>query len=201
MATVESIITDACDLLNRPDVANSMRRRVATELAKLHGTSDFGRDIVTGAPSVPTASPHSIALPTGFRKLAAIEALSTDGAALGIEWKPRGVERHSTYFGYVGLDYTFMLAGGACTLELPQLPASVALKYYGLPTTTTAEDGTVSSDSWIVELYPDVLLYRLLEVYATVVEHKGWLARAAASFRDAWIGMASAEQQTPEGVR
>lgn len=197
MATVESIISDACDLMNRPDLAATMRRRCPALLERLHASSDFKRDLRTTAAEVPTASPHSLAVPSGFRKLAGFDLRDASGVQISVRFKPREVQPYSSYWGYVGLDYTYLLAGGACTVELPALPATIAMSYWSLPVTTTV-DGLLSSDSWIATYWPDVLLYALIDALAPVVEHKGWMARASLDYRNAWIAMAAVEQQTPE---
>jgi hypothetical protein len=154
MATLESIIEDVLADMDRPDLLSNARKNARQVLFECHAVAQFHHDIVAGASVTPVERVEAIPLPTNFRKLYNIVPKDGSGNELVIIYNQKQARPYVDEYGFADTVPTYNVGGGVCTLVHPMdmaLPTSVQLMYYAFPTFTVANDGTVSTDSWMLE--------------------------------------------------
>ena len=152
MATLESIIADVTDILDRPDLVPVCRKAARNIVYDAHAVADFSKDLKQTA-KVTAEENTTIALPTDFRKLQTVLAYEEDGLyPLGISYKKKTVQPYVDYYGFQDNLFMYYLSGGNITVQHnpSAIPSKVSLAYYAYPTVTTAGDSTVSTDSWML---------------------------------------------------
>lgn len=188
MDTIESIISVAASMLNRPDLIPDMRSRARNLLFRLHASADFERDIVQGTTQTPdpTTGIVTVLLDAAVRKPWGVNVVDTYNQTVPYDFKLRGVQPQRSYYGFTQMQATYYIAGGTMTLQcVYPFPQTLRLDTLNYPSWVVAVDGTVSSDSWLLQNYGDCLLYALVEEQAAIVEHKGWMAAAPAKRQEA----------------
>jgi len=187
MSTVEEVISEACSMLNRPDLRPDMRVRARNILNKLHAAVDFERDIVQGVETaLDSAGAATLSMGALVRKPFGIAVRNTDNVSYSQQFILRGVQPPRSYFGFTQQAPTYYIAGGAVFIQcVYPFPSSVRLDTLNFPAWTVNEDGTVESTSWILDNHSDVLMYKLLSELAVSVEHKTLMQTAAGQFMEA----------------
>lgn len=197
MATLEEVIDDVLLYIDRPDLLDVARRNAREVLYKCHRIEDFGRDLVhdtavsVGANNAST----SITLPANFRKLAGIVGLGDTGFQLdGYAPTVAGVAAPLQYAGLRPSEDRYRIAGSQLTVLHYSLvrPAQIQLAYYAYPTVTVAEDGSVTSDSWLLTSYDDVVKWRMCMQLQGLADDKR-VATATAFFNESRSGLIANE--------
>lgn len=167
MATLETIIADALEFADRPDLLSPCRKVMRSILFEAHGISDFHRDLVAAA-TVAGAKSNVLPLPTNFRKLNAVLAYDEDDTPLTVEYRRKTAEPFVDTWGFQSNAFLYYIAGGNITLQHNEsyIPDKVGYVYYKYPTFTTAADGTVSTDSWMLDNHEAYLRNKLLAFIA-----------------------------------
>lgn len=183
MYTLEELIADVLDRMVRPDLLPSARKLSRSVLFNAHALSDFHRDIVRTATTAVSGDATSIALPSNYRKLHGVLSYDVNGTRLNVKYTPAVLGQPESYFGVSGLQASYYLIGGACSLKHSYpLPFSVQLEYYALPAFTQALDGSVSTDSWMLDAhYEYVVLALMYQLAAVVTNNRDAMALIAPS--------------------
>lgn len=151
-STLEEIIANTLDLLDRPDLLRVCRVKARDVLYAGHALADFHRDIERTA--LTTAEERTvIALPSNFRKERAVVAYGEDGAELPYQYNKKGVTPYIGYTGFVDNGFKYYLSGGSMHIQhyADLIPTSVAFYYYKVPSfSVNTETQAVSTDSWLV---------------------------------------------------
>jgi len=189
MATLEEIISDALEFIDRPDLLDVARRTATEVLYKCHRSGDYSRDLVYGASETvdTNSSTTRLTLPDRFRKLAGIAGATDSGLPLsGYAPESMGIAAPIGYAGLRSDNDRYRIAGNQLTLFHYQLirPASVQLAYFSYPAVTIALDSTVTTDSWMLAQFPDVVRWRFIMQLASVTSNKDMQAVAAAQYAE-----------------
>lgn len=198
--TLEEVIAEVLELLDRPDLLSLARKRVRNVLKSCHASADFHRDLVAFAP-VAVASGDTtseLTLPENFRKLYQVVGYGSDGEQLLTPYELRRAVPARTYFGFVGATANYFLSGGLLALtHIAPVPTTVGFYYFKYPTyvvsTATETVGQVSSDSWVLSFYPEAIVKGLLTELAKAVEHKVYTSTAPADYSQALYTMLTSE--------
>lgn len=189
MATLEELISDALEFLDRPDLLDVARRSATEVLYKCHRSGDYSRDLVFGAAEAVStdAASTQLTLPDRYRKLAGIAAVGSSGLPLqGYVPSAVGIAAPIGYAGLRPSTDCYRIAGNQLTLFHYQLirPASVQLAYFSYPTVTVAEGGAVSTDSWMCTLYEDAVRWRFVLQLVSLTDDKAIQNTAASQYAE-----------------
>lgn len=167
MATLETIIADALEFADRPDLLSPCRKVMRSILFEAHGISDFHRDLAAAATEA-GAKNNVLALPANFRKLSTVLAYDEDATPLTVVYHRKTAEPFVDTWGFQNNAFLYYIAGGNLTLQHNEsyIPDKVGYVYYKYPTFTTAGDGIVSTDSWMPDKHEAYLRNKLLAFMA-----------------------------------
>lgn len=198
--TLEDVIAEVLELLDRPDLLSVARKRVRNVLKSCHASADFHRDLTAFAPVAvaPNTSESELTLPDNFRKLYQVTGYGSDGVQLLTPYRLRRAVPVQSYFGFVGADATYFLSGGLLVLNhIAPVPTTTGFYYFKYPTfvvsTATETVGQVSTDSWILNQHSEAVLKGLLFELAKMVEHKVYSQSAGAEYQQALYNMLTIE--------
>lgn len=185
--TLEAVIAEVLELLDRPDLLATARKRVRNVLKSCHASADFHRDISSTTPVavVSTQSTSIISLPDNWRKLYEVMGYGQDGSPLATPYTMQKVLAPKSYFGFTEITSTYSLRAGSLHLvhaDLP-IPATVSAFYFKYPSftvsTSTETLDEVTTDSWMLENYAEAIVQGLLLELAKSIEHKVYLQSAS----------------------
>lgn len=205
MATLEQVISDVLEYLDRPDLLTVARTAAREVLYKVHRAGDFHRDrYVTTPVAVDSAAASTLLnLPAAFRKLEGFIGYGSGGLQMDYAPSSAGVAPPLTYSNLRTVADTYRLAGGVCTLlhnSSSLRPSSVSMQYFAYPQVTTNEDGTVETDSWLLDNNEDAVRWRLTLQLATAISDKDKQAAATALYNESLQGLLASELiDMPEG--
>lgn len=198
--TLEEVIAEVLELLDRPDLLSLARKRVRNVLKSCHASADFHRDLVAFAPVAvaPNTSESELTLPDNFRKLYQVTGFGSDGVQLTTPYVLRRAVPVRSYFGFVGGEATYFLRGGLLVLShIAPVPTTTGFYYFKYPTfvVSTAPEplAQVSTDSWILNQHTEAVLKGLLFELAKTVEHKVFMQSAGADYQQALYNMLTIE--------
>lgn len=204
MATLEEVIDDALLYLDRPDLLDVARRSAREVLYKCHRIEDFSRDVSysTAENVSATDATTTLTLPADFRKLVGVIGLGDTGLPLDA-YAPKlaGVAAPMSYAGLRPSEDRYRIAGSQLTVLHYSLirPTQVQLAYYAYPSFTVAGDGSVSSNSWMLESFDDVVRWRLCMQLQGLADDKR-VSTATAFFNESRNGLIANEAvDLPEG--
>lgn len=187
--TLEEIIAEVLELLDRPDLLAIARKRARNVLKSCHASADFHRDLVATTPvAISSGSTDSeLTLPDNFRILYQVVGYGSDGTQLDTPYVLRRAVPVRSYFGFIGGNATYFLSGGLLVLKhIAPVPTTVGYYYFKYPTFVVSTDpetlNQVSSDSWILNQHSEVVLKGLLFELAKLVEHKVFMQTASAEY-------------------
>lgn len=171
MQTLEQIIEDVVFDLDRPDLVQQCRNKLRNLIVECHAISDFHRDVILSEATTVTNPKVTISLPADFRKLSNIVALDDNDSIINIDYCLKSIKPYTDYYGFIDTTNTYYLAGGAINInhELGVVPPKIALQYYARPTFTVADDGTVSTTSWMLDSYGGLLKNKLIKDLAAKI--------------------------------
>ena len=167
MPTLESIIADTLDFVDRPDLLSPCRKVMRSILLDAHAISDFYRDL-TSSVLVAGEEKNTLALPSNYRKLAAVTAYDEDDEPFTVEYTRKTLEPYVDAWGFQKTDFVYYIAGGSIVLQHSAacIPDKVGYSYYKYPTFVVAVDGSVSTDSWLCANAESYLRNKLTEFIA-----------------------------------
>mgnify|MGYP000184380254 CR=1 FL=1 len=198
MATLEELIADVLLFVDRPDLLDVARRSATEVLFKCHRSGDYSRDLTITAdePVDESASTTVLTLPDLYRKLAGIEGGTSAGLPLyGYAPKVVGIAPPIGYAGLRDTNDRYRIAGNQLTIFHYQSvrPAVIRLAYFAYPTVTTAVDGTVSTTSWLLSNYRDVVTWRFVLQLASLIDDKAMQQTASAQYTESLSQLLASE--------
>ena len=198
--TLEEVIAEVLELLDRPDLLAIARKRVRNVLKSCHAYADFHRDLVTVTPVAVASGDTSstLELPDDFRKLYQVVAYGTDGEQLVAPYALRRALPVQSYFGFTGVQANYFLSGGQLILNhIAPVPNTVSYYYFKYPSFSVSTQpetlAQVTSDSWVLNQYTEAVLKGLLFELAKAVEHKLYVQSAGSDYQQALYTMLTNE--------
>ena len=199
METLESLISDVVDIrLMRPDLLDFARKQARAVLFNIHALSNFHRDRTRTPTTLVNGNTTAISLPADFRFISGILAYAQDGTRINQVYAPCKLELNDNYFNIRGASANYYLIGGAVTcLHYMPAPYAVALEYYRLPTFIENMDGTVETDSWLLEAGAqgyELVAAKLTQRVASVINNKDMVAAQQLVIQQETINLLAREQ-------
>lgn len=198
--TLEEVIAEVIELLDRPDLLGIARKRVRNVLKSCHASADFHRDLVAVTPQAISGSSttSSFDLPENFRKLYQAVGYGSDGTVLTTAYALKRALPARSYFGFVQSTATYFLSNGQLVLDhIAPIPATAGYYYFKYPTFVVSQAtetlGQVSTDSWVLDNNAEAVMKGLLYELAKAVEHKMYAQTAGAEYQQALYTMLTSE--------
>jgi len=157
----DAMVNDVITLTARPDLAEETALAVRTATNSAHFSDAYPRDLVTQSVQLPNGSYQtSMNIPTLFPKLrglSAIKALDVNGAPLAVsaDSKIEVIELGDIYDDYETLRNNIAYIAGE-NVNVRSLTSSYGYLVEWFKAPEVRRD---TYNSWIAQLYPDVILY------------------------------------------
>lgn len=204
MQTLEQVIAEVLEELDRPDLIAVARKSARNVIFECHGMAAFQRDMVTSAQVAVTQQTISIALPANFRKLSHVKALDATLEPIdSLSYELKGAKPYLDYYNFVQTVNTYNLQGGACFVQhaCVPLPDFVQLVYFAYPTFVVgAETSEVSTDSWLLTYYTEYVKYKLMYKMAALTNSTTMMQYAAQGAESSLYRILSSELHTLTGA-